>query len=180
MMASPEDAIAGNQWYEGAHSEAVRIAALSGFSVSQASGIIAALSPMKAWADNLKLAERVALGDFSGHTGVQLDKCRAIIEGRPPEQVLGGRKTIAFYWSILNSGKCDHVTVDRHIISAAFGRKLTDRELATTHRPRTQYTQIERTVQSIASDRGAFAAQVQATIWTTWIKQNHKPARSQV
>lgn len=170
--SNSDDQAAGLCWYDEAHQEATRIAWESRLSVAQAAGIIAAMSPLKSWSDNLKLAERVAKGSDQGHTTTQIKKAVAIRDGASPDEVLGGRKTLSFYWAILHKGKSDHVTVDRHILSAANGRKLTDHELNNSHRPRKQYTAIEQALQELARELRLPAAQVQATIWTTWIRIN--------
>lgn len=173
QIATSNDWSEGGDWYSTAYDHAVRIALESGVSVVQSAGVIAAMSPLKSWKDNLRLAEAVAKGQRTGHTAVQIGKAVSILDGADPVAVLGGRKTLAFYESIINRGECNSVTVDRHIISAAHGRRLTDHELANSHRARKVYDAIESACLELSLGHQVPAAKLQATIWITWIR-NHQ------
>ncbi len=102
----------GRAWYPQAHKLAAEIGKGD---AKIGAGIIAALSPQKAWDINVKLARRVSDGDFSGHVTDALDKCRAIMAGENPAKVLPwGKKTWHFFHNLWLPDDELFVTVDRH------------------------------------------------------------------
>jgi hypothetical protein len=108
---------AGREWYPKAHELAREI---GNGDVIIGAGILAALSPQKAWDINIRLAYRIASGDFSGHVTDALDKCRAIMAGCNPSEVLPvGKKTWHFFHNIAFPIAECWVTIDRHAYRAA-------------------------------------------------------------
>ncbi len=107
----------GRQWYPNAHKLAREI---GHGDVYMGAGVLAALSPQKAWDLNIKLAKLASDGVFSGHVGDALRKAKRIMDGENPSDVLPtGAKTWHFYHNIaLPLAEC-WVTVDRWAWRAA-------------------------------------------------------------
>jgi hypothetical protein len=111
-------------WYERAHEQAARIGKLAGGDVHTGSGIIAALSPMNNWGQNLKDAEQLARTGSSGNFPPQVAKARRILEGENPLDVLKGLKERPFHINISNPEDPSITTVDRHANDQGLGREM--------------------------------------------------------
>lgn len=115
-LITPEQMYRGMAWYPAANDFAYIV---GHGDLSKGAGIIAALSPNKAWDTNRSLAIDAGNGLFHGHFGNALAKAQAIYDGADPETVLPmNRKTGHFYRNILNPLDPDWVTIDRHAIRA--------------------------------------------------------------
>jgi hypothetical protein len=118
--ATPDQLTRGATWYPNVHSLAEF---LSGGNASQGAGVISALSPMKLWTENVKLATDALNGNVHGHFGSALHKVALIMSGSDPANVLPmNLKTGNFYRNILDPSDPDPVTIDRHAIDIAAGR----------------------------------------------------------
>lgn len=120
VRADIADVNAGIDWYADAYASAATLAGKHGYSVEVAAGVIAALSPLNEWGKNLRDADRVLGGDFSGYLGVGLEKSRRIMAGEDIVSVLNADKTVNFYTSIVTQG-AEGVCVDRHAYDIAVG-----------------------------------------------------------
>ncbi len=120
------DVNAGIDWYADARESAAELAQRHGYSVEVAAGVISALSPLNEWSKNLRDADRVLGGNFTGCLGVSLDKARRIMAGEDIVSVLHADKTVNFYLSILSAGK-EGVCVDRHAFDIAVGFRSPDK-----------------------------------------------------
>lgn len=121
LSATPEQREFGRQWYPVANSLAL---ILGDGDARMGAGIIAALSPMKRWKENVRLATDAAGGNIHGHTGVTLAKVQMILEGADPGEVLPEEsKTWNFYRAILDPDDPDTVVIDRHAHDVAAGRR---------------------------------------------------------
>lgn len=113
--ASPELIDEGIAWYADARLIADALAAKNNVPVHVAAGVLAALSPLNAWGNNVNLAARMLASGGTMTTGylhANLAKARRIIaEGNV--SALGGLKVTNFYASII-SGGAEGVTIDRH------------------------------------------------------------------
>ena len=119
-------------WYLDAHNYAIYLAKTFNVSVVVASGIISALSPVKRWEENKKLAFTFIKtgGDCGGHMKQFLDKARLILQVATTEEdvikILNGRKIVSFFRNILHPNDPTLVTIDRHALSLALGVSSTD------------------------------------------------------
>src|SRR5690242_14788521 len=130
--ANASDLIEGTEWYSKAHAICERISETHGITLKQACGVIAALSPGRAWEFNVSDAETFISAYQSGARGRQLPivgtygrknvrKSIDILRGVEPLDVLGGSKVRSFYSNILNPENESPVTIDRHAKCAAYG-----------------------------------------------------------
>lgn len=101
-------------------------------SLSVVAGVVAALSPVKRWEQNLICAQDMIETGDCGHMGAFKDKARAILASDGSDEsilkILNGRKISAFYLNIRYPHKANNVTIDRHALSIALGHKVTDAE----------------------------------------------------
>jgi uncharacterized Zn finger protein (UPF0148 family) len=129
----------GRNWYADAHTVASKIA---DGDAHKGAGVLAAYSPQSAWPHNMHNAARaldtgVAIGGKgSGVMATEYTRKTAqrIIDGEPHTEVLRGPKVRAFAHLIEHGGDAHpdnpHVVVDRHALSVARGRRVTDDEYA--------------------------------------------------
>ena len=122
--SSEQDRSEGIEWYAYAHLFADRIAP----SVKVGAGVLAALSPQVSWSMNQRLARNACqYRKFTGQTGANVRKARAIINGHNPTDVFDsdrlerGCKVRAFYACILDPNNAHHVVIDRHAFDIALG-----------------------------------------------------------
>lgn len=176
ILAAPSDLYtAGASWYQDAHDFAVCIAERYGYSIEQASGVIAALSPQQSWDFNKRAAEaslkahaagEVVTQAITGQTQANISKALRIMDGQAPEVVLtgnmpkSGHKVWSFYNNILNPASSQHVTVDRHAIKIW----ATEADTWTFITPN-RYAAIERDYQAVALALGILPMQAQAIAW---------------
>lgn len=119
------DVSAGIEWYAEAYGIAESYAERFGITVGQAAGIIAALSPQQAWAQNVRSAERFLESRASVHTKVNMTKCERILAGEDVWTVLNADKTRNFWLGIVSQG-AEGVCIDRHAIDIALGVRHTE------------------------------------------------------
>jgi len=165
---------AGLSWYASAHDYAVILANQHGYTIEQASAVIAALSPQTGWEPNKYCADRVmhlhsqglpVSQSDSGQTQANTSKALRILDGEDVKTVLAanlpksGHKVWSFFNNILNPVNDRGVTVDRHAIKAW----MTD-ETWSCITPK-RYAQIERDYQDVATSLGILPHQAQAIIW---------------
>jgi len=169
-QATVAELVEGMDWYRDANALAVR---LSPADPAAAAGVIAALSPMMSWGQNIILAERAyADGKASGALFSNVAKANRILAGERPEDVLGGDKVRAFY-GVIADPTSDAVVVDRHAFDIAVGR-VTNNESRQALGRKGVYAKFEsayvRAAKVIASETGmdVSASQVQAVTWTVW------------
>lgn len=174
-------------WYAEIHSVCKDLAAAYNVPFPQVVGIVAALSPGADPQSNLSYAEEVLdTGDTSGHPyGDAITKAREILSGRRHPSDLGTNapKTRSFAHNIARPYATGHVTVDRHIVSAAtYGiptvaqlsanmrrtLTLTDAQLKDRLQKRGQYILIAGIILSLARERGIAGSRAQELIWSVW------------
>ena len=112
-QATPDQVARGRSWYQTANQIGYMIA--DGDAVKGA-GVLAALSPMTEWGENVKLAsEAFAKGGASGTFGDACRKAARIMSGEDPANVLPmDMKTGHFYRSNINPADPEPVCIDRH------------------------------------------------------------------
>lgn len=116
------------QWYSDAYETASAFAAKHSLSVETCAAVIAVLSPMNSWGNNINLAARIL--SQGGHaTGgglpANVAKANRLILGESPESVVGGQKVTNFYRSIVTRG-AEGLTVDRHAYDIAVNVRNSD------------------------------------------------------
>lgn len=112
-------------WYTDAREFCAELARSYDVSTRTVVGVIAALSPMQVWDDQLVWAPRILqawkIGQPIPGPGFSSNKAKArrILEGEYPHDVLRGDKVRAFYACIL--GDQEAVCIDRHAQAVAWG-----------------------------------------------------------
>lgn len=169
-QATVAELVEGMDWYVDAHALAVK---LSPSDPASAAGVIAALSPMMSWGQNIILAERAyADGKASGALFSNVAKANRILAGERPEDVLGGDKVRAFY-GVIADPSSDAVVVDRHAFDIAVGR-VTNNESRQALSRKGVYESFAnayvRAAKTITRETGmdVSASQVQSVTWTVW------------
>ncbi len=157
----------GRKWYKLALLEAVNMALMYGVQVRTAAGVIAALSPRKTWAHNLRLAHEYLSGARPRTLKASLAAADRVYAGDlcvvPPDYdgdgmllpSLRGPKTRAFYRAIMGDG--DSVVLDVWMLRAlgVSSDKLTDR----------QYAELADVVMAEAQSAGVPPSEYQAIVW---------------
>ena len=127
-------------WYEGANLFAHKLAEISCnmgrfTTVAKVCGVIAALSPMVRWDKNLQLAQQLVTGTAVKDMPCLKTNARKANQilcstGKEDEilAILNGKKTSAFFLNLLHPDKAISLTMDRHAISKAMGRKIRKEE----------------------------------------------------
>lgn len=163
----------GMEWYLIARDAAERLGVEYGYSLSQACGTIAALSPSSAWDRNLMDAESAMRARSAGdripatvgtYGQVNRDKASAILAGEPPLEVLGGLKVAAFYRNLMGL-EDGAITIDRHAKGAALGIRGDD---ATTVKGPAEYKWLAEHYRTLARRLGVRPEAFQAVIWVVW------------
>ena len=172
--STPAQRESGAAWYADAATISAALAEKYSITREQAAGIIAALSPLRSWGDNVNLAARaIANGGLTG--GAFKDsvaKVNRILAGDKVLDVLGGDKVRAFFHCILTGGQTSAVCIDRHALDAATNTRNTDET-----RPRLsakKYREVAdayvRAAQILSRESGTLItpSAVQATVWLAW------------
>ena len=157
-------------WYQEAHDFSLAIARASGCTTSQACGIIAALSPMKLWELNKRIALEFALHQTANvHTKVFIDKARRILTASSDEEILNilhGAKLQAFYLNLRYPEKAISLTIDRHALSVALGHWITPEEY--TGMTVKQYQFFSDCYRHAAAKLAVNPLYVQSVTWLVW------------
>lgn len=160
----------GLNWYADANAFAQT---LDPENPARAAGVIAALSPMKDWKNNIVLAVRAYEQGFaSGALYSNTAKADAILSGADPLDVLGGNKVRNFYKSIADPENADAVCIDRHAFDIAVGRITNDKSRNALSRKGVYDgfgDAYRRAARIIGKDGYAVVpSQVQAVTWGVW------------
>jgi len=175
--ATDQEYKAGREWYQVANSEAQQIAL--GVSLSQAVGVIAALSPNNKWTRNVINARDMinaynlgnSLDSFKVSTyGANKRKAWSILEDGLCSDAdilkrLNGRKVQAFYSNIMG---CDNVcTIDGHALNIALGKRHSLTSDANRVGVRL-YRELVEAYTRAARREGLKGYEMQAITWTAW------------
>jgi hypothetical protein len=170
FTAATADQVArGRAWYPVAHD----LAELVGRGdARKGAGIIAALSPNKAWDINIKLAKDAGNGNVHGHFTRALGVVRQILEGCDPESVLPAEaKTGHFFRNIADPADPDPVTVDRHAYRVATRDNSMSDDFGLSNKKR--YATLALAYRLAARRLGEVPCVVQAV---TWLAQREQAA----
>lgn len=188
--ASKEQIQAGEKWYPVAHAEAKRMASDYGVTTEQAAGVIAALSPLREWSENLTNAKDVLRSVVNGEAAPEVQKllsanvakAKAILKGRDPQDVLwsgeSGFKVRSFYSNIVNPDARD-VTIDTHILRVLLDdNSISSKEHGTYAANAGRYDAFRQAFLDVADKVKMSPAAVQATVWT--VQKDEHPKRSDI
>lgn len=173
---NPQDA----GWYKDAHRYAKELADIHSIDVSQAAGIIAALSPMKYWDENKRLAKQFLIGIETGTYGRLIGKARAIKRSNGSSEdildILNGQKISAFYLNIMYPNKTTTVTVDRHAVEIALYNVVDDHTMTGK-----QYAFFQNAYIVAAERLNMLPHELQAVTWVAWkrIKRAHEQVKNE-
>ena len=168
----------GAEWYGNAHATAAELAARYGFTVAQAAGVIAALSPRVKWAPNVAAAEVVLswaedardgrpvadveslARECGGPFRANVRKATHVVALDDPLDGLNGPKERAFYRNIM--GDTDGVTVDVWATRAAtYGKQNAPKGKA-------DYANIAQGYRRAARAAGTTPRDLQAAVWAAY------------
>jgi hypothetical protein len=164
--ATSEQRAEGKRWYQTAHTFAHGLSKRHKITVSQAAGIIAALSPQTPWSRNMAIADTFCRTGDAGTLRGSVRKARAIRAGADPLAVLKGPKTTAFYANILDPSGPE-VTIDRHAADVACGVRR-GRAYRPEIRMESGYHQVADAYRAVAAELGMRGNVVQAITWLAW------------
>lgn len=171
--ATPEQIEAGIDWYADARRIAGVFAEQYDVSVEVAAGVIAALSPLNSWGNNINLAGRflAAGGLDAGYLRANLSKARMILAGAAIKPTLSGLKTQNFFDSIVSAG-ADGVCIDRHAYCLAVNDRSVSNDVPSLS-PKRYAEVVECYVKAariLSRELGQdiTPAVVQSVTWTVW------------
>jgi hypothetical protein len=186
--SSDDERALGDRWYSDAH----HVAKLIGKGdAALGAGLLSAYSPRTLWPVNMFNASRAAQGDppgpGSGALGDHQRKAIRILAGEHHSKVLTAPKTAAFAHLIEHGGDSaedirhgrERVVIDRHAMSVATGKRLTDAD--TDKMPVSQvqhYEHVSSAYRQAAHElseqhgRKISPHQVQAATWLRQIRKN--------
>jgi len=148
--------------------------------VTKACGVIAALSPMVSWKRNMLLAEHIIMNperwEKLGCLKSNARKAYEIINSLNGSEdailkILHGRKTSAFFLNILYPEKAISLTMDRHAISIAMGRKITKDETKYFQLTAGQYKFLVECYRWTAAKLGVNPLLLQSATWVLWRRE---------
>jgi hypothetical protein len=163
-----------NNWYKDAYKVGTKFSVHLNYNIceniAKSCGVIAALSPIKSWDENVEIAENFILTGRAKHTQVMTQKAIDILNSDGKDEtilsILNGKKISSFYDNIKNYKTSQKVTIDRHALSCIFGRWSTDEFYQGM--TKNQYDFFESCFQYAAEKLGYQPSQLQAITWCSW------------
>ena len=161
-------------WYAQAHGICEDISRETGIPIVSVVGVMAALSPLKSWDENIRITKSFIKTGNGYHVRNCEEKarmCLSVCEESKIFLLLKGRKISRFFDNILHPEKSDYVTIDRHALSVALGRITNDAD----YRKLTakKYTEIEKAYKEVAQELGVLPNVVQSATWL-YVRNNKK------
>lgn len=157
----------GLSWYPRARRYAEDLGGRYGVPARVVSGVIAALSPMTGWDQNLIDAENLLKrGGRAKVTTYKANRRKAarILRGAEPSKNLGRFKTLSFFECI--EGNPAQVCIDRHASAIAYGRNLNDAERGAL--VGVTYERLQNAYRSAARAVNLKPYELQAITWVSW------------
>jgi hypothetical protein len=163
--ATPEQMTRGRAWYRTANDLATLI---SDGNTRAGAGVLAALSPHKAWDHTVRLArDAFSEGQARGHVRDALDKAERIMLGEDPLSVLPtDSKTWNFFRAIVDPDDAEAVVVDRHAHDIAAGERYGEQDRGLSNRRR--YATLALAYRLAAQQLDEIPSTVQAVTWVVW------------
>jgi len=159
-------------WYIEANIFAMKLASKYGVDFITVSGIIAALSPLKSWDENKKIAEGFLRNGKGKHTRNMISKAKQItlFKGNFQREFilneLNGNKIKAFFLNIAYPTGAEAVTIDRHAISIALSRPIVENE--GTNITLKQYNFFVSCYTEVAKELNLRPSMLQSVTWEKW------------
>lgn len=165
QRASAQQEADGRRWYHVANGVAAMIA---DGNTRAGAGVLAALSPQKAWSYNVQLAaDAFTNGEARGHVRDALGKAERIMLGANPLDVLpADSKTWNFYRAIIDPDDAEAVVIDRHAHDVAVGERFGNRDRGLSAKRR--YATLALAYRVAAQRLGELPSVVQAVTWVAW------------
>lgn len=161
----------GKRWYSIAHQIGFDLVN-EDVNLAQSIGVIAALSPLKSWSQNVKLATQfINEGKRGGHTGVMVKKANDILALNNPTtdevvEILRGQKIVNFFLNIYYPNKDVAVTIDRHAVGIALiGTKNIKQTEEDGQITKAQFEFLVHCYKWAAAELDMSAVQLQAITW---------------
>lgn len=165
---------ARRDWYGIANDFAKQLSTTYDVPLQKVCGVIAALSPMKNWKENMRIAELFIADGVAKHTKLFSKKAKDIMESSGDVNdivnILNGNKIISFFLNILNPETSKNITIDRHAISVALGYRVKDKDLKSL--TNNQYEFFVNCYSIAAEERGVSGLLMQSATWVTQRKLN--------
>lgn len=159
-------------WYLEAHKWAEWVGQVNQVSTAKVCGILASLSPVKTWNQNLKCASDMITRGDCGHMVVFKDKARRILASDGNNQtildILNGNKIKAFYTNIMYPQLNSEITIDRHALSIALGYWVTDEDYQGMTKK--QYQFFVDCYTKASNKAGVSGLVMQSATWVKWRK----------
>ena len=154
--------VEGMAWYERANSYALKLSDKHNVPYAHVAGIIAALSPLVSWEDNLKGAHSILVDGEQASTmalGSNVVKALWISDGSDPDTILGGRKVRSFWLNISQPHNSLDVTLDNHMVRALGlpSHRYLERKGV--------YDAVSDGFRIVANEHGVMPHQLQAAVW---------------
>jgi len=157
-------------WYMVANSWCRDVASQYDLPVEKVCGVVAALSPVKTWEQNLVVAEQLLSTGEAGHIKQFVDKAKRILsEAQTTDdilKILNGNKIKNFYLSILNPHYEHTVVIDRHALSVALGYWVSDEDYRGI--TNIQYTFFLNCYRLAALKKNIKPNIMQSSTWVVW------------
>jgi hypothetical protein len=176
--ATKEERAFGKTWYPAAHDLAARYAKHYHVPLDKVIGVFAALSPQKAWEDEMRIVDEFFQhpNERHGQTDDNMEKARRIMAGEKPDVVLTGKKpqyqkTKNFYHNISDPTSTQWVTIDGHAAAMSVGHTADNigQVMQNTH-----YETFAAAMKQVAEAHHMLPHEVQAITWLHW--RNGAPA----
>lgn len=165
--ATPVEVADGTGWYARAREIALQ---LYPDDVWRGAGVLATLSPMKEWSENVRLARlAVATGKATGNVPSATIPCQKILDGMSWDDAMNGQKTRSFCIAIATGGRGEVATVDAHAHDAAVGQshKWADRPTIT----KGKFNDMDYAYREVADYLGISVNDLQAIVWVVWKRE---------
>lgn len=161
-----------HDWYKNANKLAEIMADVQDTQMTKVVGVIAALSPLKTWEQNLVCAREFIMTGDTGHMKQFIQKARDIVKSDGSDEeildILNGRKISAFYLNIMYYDKADYLTIDRHALSVALGYWIEESDYAGM--TAAQYDFFVQCYVLAAVKAGVSPLRMQSATWVKWRK----------
>ena len=165
--ATPDEIAHGTTWYA---EEGLSFArTLDPNNVWRAAGVISALSPLKKWPLNQRIARLsfetgIAQGNMPMHNAI----AQRILDGEHPLDVMRGDKTRSFAEAIATGGMGSIATIDRHAHDIAMAQVFTDKTRKIGKRV---YREMAAAYRIAADETGQSVNGIQAITWVVWRRE---------
>ncbi|WZE63534.1 hypothetical protein PANI_CDS0014 [Maribacter phage Panino] len=158
-----------DNWYLKANDFAKTLSQRYDVQLSKVCGVIAALSPLKKWSENKRIAESFLLNGNAYHTKTMKDKAKSILKSDGGTStivdILNGDKITSFFLNILEPNNGNVVTIDRHALDICLGVYQGNVERRMTSN---QYLFFVKCYLIAANERNLTPSEIQAVTWVKW------------